>query len=211
MLTNGQDQSATSDRERKRQALESGHGQFRPAPLIRARPTPMRPQWAPERLAREEDPRIGTISEFGSAWNIQPRRQHPIELKEFYVVAPVRPRQNLTGLTEGFKMICERWSLDALSMSRLLHLEDEIGLARMIISGQIPPITGDLKDRMALVIGVSIGLGELFNDDKAAEIEWLETTQSGLDGHSPLEHMLIGELQHIKDVVEVLDDARGLK
>jgi hypothetical protein len=211
MLTNGQDQSATSDRERKRQALEYAHRTFPKALSIPERTAHMRLQRAFEGIAREEGRRIGTISELGSTWNIQPGRRHYVEQMEHHAVAVVRLRHKLTGLTEGFKMICERWSLDAPSMPKLLHLEDEIGLAQLIISGQIPPITGDLKDRMALVIGISIGLGELFDDDKAAELQWLNSTQSGLDSHSPLEHMLIGELQHIKDVVEVLDHARGLK
>ncbi len=96
-------------------------------------------------------------------------------------------------------------------MTKLLHLEEEIGLCNLILSGQVPPMTGDLKDRMALVIGISIGLGELFDDNKDGELQWLNSARSNLGGVSPLEHMLKGDLLNIRDVIDLVDNARGLK
>jgi hypothetical protein len=115
------------------------------------------------------------------------------------------------GLTDGFKKVCERWRLDVDDMARLLHLEDETWLSALILSGKIPPVTGDLKDRMALVIGISIGLGDLFDDSRVGELKWLNSSRSELGSLSPLNCMLRGNLVGIMDVVDLLDHARGLK
>jgi hypothetical protein len=123
----------------------------------------------------------------------------------------VRSRQKLTGLVDGFKNICERWSLNDLEIARLLHLEEEIGLCALILSGQVPPMTGDLKDRMALVIGISVGLGDLFDDNKNAEIRWLSSARDDLNGVNPIEYMLKGEFTNLKEVNELVEAARGLQ
>jgi hypothetical protein len=64
---------------------------------------------------------------------------------------------------------------------------------------------------MALVIGISLGLGELFDDDKEAELRWLRYERSELGNLSPLEHMLKGDFLNLKDVTNLLDVARGLR
>ena len=132
------------------------------------------------------------------------RKDYPAGIS---VISPQKP----TGLAEGYKNVCERWSLDDLGMAKLLHLEEEFGLCDLILSGQARPMTGDLKDRMALVIGISIGLGELFGDDKDAELQWMNSTRTYLGGVSPLEHMLKGDLLNIREVLDLVDNARGLK
>jgi hypothetical protein len=96
-------------------------------------------------------------------------------------------------------------------MARLLHLEDEVWLSALILSGNVPPFTGDLKDRMALVIGISIGLGDLFDDSREGELKWLNTRRSELGDMSPLNSMLEGDLSRLMDVVDLLDRARGLR
>ena len=155
--------------------------------------------------------RAGTLFERQSAWNVGVEYKPETERRDYPAGISVRSRQKPTGLAEGYKNVCERWSLDALGMTKLLHLEEEIGLCDLILSGQVPPMTGDLKDRMALVIGISIGLGELFDDDKDGELQWLNSTRPDLGGVSPLEHMLKGDLLNIRDVVDLVDNARGLK
>jgi hypothetical protein len=146
--------------------------------------------------------------EIGS--DVRGRKEPEIARADYTSGYAPRSRQKLTGLAEGFKNVCARWSLDTLAMARLLHLEEEIGLSRLILSGHVPPLTGDLRDRMALVIGISIGLGDLFDDDKDAELRWLGSARSELGSLSPLEHMLKGDLLNIRDVVDLLDAARGL-
>lgn len=216
-LTNGPDQSVTIQRERGRQGLEQGRGKSR-LPIFKSEERrPARPQSTADiAFARTLVWHEGTLL-LQSAWNVGVQDMPETERRDYSADIPViavisvRSRQKLTGLAEGYKNVCERWSLDALRMAKLLHLEEEIGLCDLILFGQALPMTGDLKDRMALVIGISIGLGELFDDDKGGELQWLNSTRSDLGDVSPLEHMLKGDLLNIRDVVDLVDNARGLK
>lgn len=207
MLINGQGQLAEFQREQERLALGRvpEYGLLATPRLEANRAFWMqlaeRKGWAPRNL----------ISEWQSAWNVGFDSGPEIEGRDDPTSYPVRSSQKPTGLAEGFKNVCERWSIDPFAMAKLLHLEEEIGLSRLILSGHVPPVTGDLKDRMALVIGISIGLGELFDDDKNAELQWLTSARSELSSLSPLEHMLKGDLLNLRDVVELLDNARGLR
>ncbi len=210
-VTNGQDQSATFQREQGRRDFEQGREK---SPLTAFKPEergPVGPQSAGSEFVRALVSRRQSPLERQRAWNVGADPNSDIEPKGHPTTFPVRSRQTPTGLAEGYKNVCKRWSLDAHGMANLLHLEEEIGLCDMILSGQVPPMTGDLKDRMALVIGISIGLGELFNDDKDAELQWLTSTRTELGCVSPLEHVLKGDLLNLRDVVGLVDNARGLR
>ncbi len=210
-ITNGQDQSTAFERELGRQGLEQGRGK---ATLPVFRPEERRPAKSPLadfEFARVGARREGMLLEQQIVRNVGIDYRPETERRDYPVGISVRSRQKLTGLAEGYKNVCERWSLDAIGMTKLLHLEEEIGLCNLILSGQVPPMTGDLKDGMALVVGISIGLGELFDDDKDAELQWLTSKRSELASVSPLEHMLKGDLLNIRDVVDLVDNARGLK
>jgi len=182
MQPNGQDRSAAIRRERASEGLELG--------------TAERPQVLVE-LLRE--------------WNVRAEPKPEIAPRSDLEPLSVRLHQRPTGLAEGYKKVCQRWSLESLSMAKLLHLEEEVALSELILSGQVPPITGDMKDRMALVIGISLGLGELFDDDKDAELQWLTSQRVSFGGISAMEHMLKGDLLNVKDVADLVEDARGLR
>ncbi|MCP4315602.1 MAG: hypothetical protein GY789_06170 [Hyphomicrobiales bacterium] len=115
------------------------------------------------------------------------------------------------GLTDGYRKICQRWNLNELQTAKLLNLENDLGLCQLILSGQVPPITGDLKDRMTYIIGISVGLGFLFNDDKEAELHWLNMDKEQFDGLSALNHMLDGSFANLLSVVQTVESARGLE
>ena len=211
-LTNGQDQSAAfHQREQGRQSLESAREESSVPGFMPEEKQPAGLPLADVESVRASAMREGTFLERPSSWNVGVEYKPETERRDYPVGISVRSRQKLTGLAEGYKNVCERWSLDAIGMTKLLHLEEEIGLCNLILSGQVPPMTGDLKDRMALVVGISIGLGELFDDDKDAELQWLTSKRSELASVSPLEHMLKGDLLNIRDVVDLVDNARGLK
>ncbi len=210
-LTNGQDQSVAFQREQGRQGLEQVRERSL-LPVVKSEERgPARLQLADFEFARALAMRQGTLLERQSAWNVGVEYKPETERRDYPAGISVRSRQKPTGLAEGYKNVCERWSLDALGMAKLLHLEEEIGLCDLVLSGQVPPMTGDLKDRMALVIGISIGLGELFDDDKDAELQWLTSKRSELGSISPLEHMLKGDLLNVRDVIDLVDNARGLR
>ena len=217
MQTNGQDQSVALRREQELLRLEPSRKNLLETTPSSETSGPPRPQLADfdpflpgmsrhEGLAR----RIFDL-EWQGARILGIKRKHEIELTIYPTGYPIRSREKPTGLAEGFKKVCERWSLDALGMAKLMHLEEELGLSGLILSGQIPPLTGDLKDRMAFVIGISIGLGELFNDDKDAEFRWLSSARSELGSLSPLAHMLNGDMLNIRDVIDLMDNARGVR
>lgn len=210
-LTNGQDQSAAFQREQGRQGLEQVREKSL-LPIVKSEERgPARLQLADFEFARALAMRQGTLLERQSAWNVGVEYKPETERRDYPAGISVRSRQKPTGLAEGYKSVCERWSLDVLGIAKLLHLEEEIGLCDLVLSGQVPPMTGDLKDRMALVIGISIGLGELFDDDKDAELQWLTSKRSELGSISPLEHMLKGDLLNVRDVIDLVDNARGLR
>lgn len=212
VLTNGQDQPAEFQRARGRQGLEPRREEKSLLPVVKSEERGLaRLQLEDFEFARAGARREGMLLERQSAWNVGVGYKPGTERRDYPAGISVRSRQEPTGLAEGYKSVCERWSLDALGMTKLLHLEEESGLCDLILSGQVPPMTGDLKDRMALVIGISIGLGELFDDNKDGELQWLNLTRSDLGGDSPLEFMLKGALLNIRDVVDLVDNARGLK
>ena len=210
-LTNGEDQSAAFERELGRQGLEQVREKT-PFPVLRPDDSgPARPPLADFEITRTLARRDGTFLEQPNVWNVGVEYESATDRKNYTASFSVRSRQRPTGLAEGYKSICQRWSLDALGIVKLLHLEEEVGLCDLILSGHVPPMTGDLKDRMALVIGISIGLGELFDDNKGAELRWLTSDRLELGGVTPLEHMLEGDLLNVRDVVDLVDNARGLK
>jgi len=209
MLTNGQGHAADFERARGRQALESVAG--REEMRIQS------PDVYPLADARRES---------GEA--LSPRT-HPRERmrtllrgeERHHVGGDTTPlpvsgefgslRQAFAGLVEGFRSVGERWSLGPGEMAKLLHLENEMGLCQMILAGQIPPITGDLKDRMAMIIGISVGLGDLFDDDEVAERKWMCQERDQLDGNSAVAHMQQGDFFAIRAVLELVEEARGLR
>ncbi len=215
MQTNGQDQSVALQRERELLPREPSRENLLANTRSSEASGPPRSQLAdfellPAILRHEGLAQWRFDLERQGAWNLGIISWHEIEQPKYPTGYQTSSREKPTGLAEGFKKVCERWSLDALDMAKLMHLEEELGLSGLILSGQIPPLTGDLKDRMAFVIGISIGLGELFNDDKDAELRWLSSARSELGSLSPLEHMLKGDLLNIRDVIDLVDNARGL-
>lgn len=121
---------------------------------------------------------------------------------------PVTP-----DLVRSFKHICqERWKIDDYEMAKLLHLEGEKALYEQIIYGEIKDGTaGDVGERMLRILGISVGLGELFNDDMAAEYQWISSTRPALNGNSPLDHMLKGNIRDIMDVNTIVAEVRNLR
>lgn len=86
--------------------------------------------------------------------------------------------------------IFDRWGCSARQAARILSESDDVG---------------------ALVIAISIGLGDLFDDDKKAELAWLETVRKELDGWTPLGRILTDGGRGLREVMGLLDDARGLR
>ena len=110
------------------------------------------------------------------------------------------PSETEQTIADGFYSVCEIWSLDDANKRRLLG----IGPSRFTRKS-------DMIERMLIVMGISIGLGDLFDDDFDAEVEWLEAPRNEFRGRSSLEHMLEGDFLNIRDVADLLEQARGLR
>jgi hypothetical protein len=122
-----------------------------------------------------------------------------------------QPRsRELSELADAFNKVCERWSVETTQAVRLLHMEEEEALCKLILRGEIRPFTGDLRDRMALIVGISIGLIQLFGSNREAERVWLNR-RIEVFGRSPLEHMFQGNMQNLHSVSGFLDKVRNVK
>ncbi|MEM7120730.1 MAG: antitoxin Xre/MbcA/ParS toxin-binding domain-containing protein [Pseudomonadota bacterium] len=120
-------------------------------------------------------------------------------------------RQKSTGIVEAFCKICQRWQLDLMSMIMLLHLENVPDLASRILSGEQSVLPGDVEDRMTYVVAISLGLGAVFDDDAAAELDWLTSPREELRGETALSYMLEGTFLNILHVNDFVEELRGLK
>jgi len=116
-----------------------------------------------------------------------------------------------SGLVEGFFGAGERWHFSDEEMSKVLHLEDDIGMYRSIKRGVLRMIGGDLKDRMTLFISIGLSLVNLFNKNLSAETDWLNQPRDELTGVSPKEYLQLGPVENIKHVADLLRAERGLR
>ena len=107
----------------------------------------------------------------------------------------------MRSLEDGFHAVCKIWMVGEDDKKRLLHFDWP---ADDLISPQ-------QDDYMLSVVGISIGLGDLFNDDDKAEVEWMNTPRDELKGKSALEHMLEGGADNIMDVADLVEHERNLR
>jgi len=114
------------------------------------------------------------------------------------------------GLVDSFYKVCLRWKLTDDEMSALLSLPRGSVYLRLLLGGTVKPLTGDMRERMALVSAISFGLGELFRDDPTKEIAWITHAQPNLDNRSPLQVMLRGRLIEWYGLHYSLNELRGL-
>jgi len=114
------------------------------------------------------------------------------------------------GLVDAFTQVCARWALDYEDSSRLLSLEPGAGYLRLMLRGMTRPLSGDMRSRMALIVAISLGLGEMFDDDQEAENRWLRSPRDDLAGHAPLVYLLNGSLIDCDLVHQIIKQARNV-
>lgn len=138
----------------------------------------------------------------------RPERQPSSSLARPAVSAQsvVRPP---SGIVDGFAKICDRWQLGEHDTAMLIGFTDNVSLVRSILNGDILPFTRDMRDRMTHIIGISFGLGEIFDDDFDSELEWLRRKRDDLQGEAPLAYMLEGSMQNLLRVADLVLRARG--
>jgi len=112
------------------------------------------------------------------------------------------------ALVDGFAKLADRWELNQSQQLTLLGLSENAPLGRLIIEGKIEPPLRDIQDRIALLLTISIWLGEMYDDDRDAELKWLHASFDSLNA-APIELLLKGPMVQILEVHNFLRDLRS--
>ncbi|MCY4531528.1 MAG: DUF2384 domain-containing protein [Gammaproteobacteria bacterium] len=117
-----------------------------------------------------------------------------------------RPR----GVFDAFVNTCQRWRLGQEEQVVLLGRQPGDSLVYQLLAGRIRVLSIDAEDRAGYIVVISLALGALFDENIEAENDWLRQPRAGLEGKTPLEHMLEGSMVHLLDVVQLTRRERGL-
>jgi hypothetical protein len=124
-----------------------------------------------------------------------------------FVQRPLRPR----GVMDGFVKTCQRWGLAQGDQLILLgHGGDSEFLGLQLLLGRWLSPSQDVKDRAGYILGISIGLGSIFDEAAQAEVTWLKTAHPKLHGTSPLDLMLNGKMASLMTVARLVAEEREL-
>ena len=114
------------------------------------------------------------------------------------------------GIIDAFVKTCQRWQLSHEEQCRLLGYQPSDVIGQLMLAGSIVPSSQDIRDRVGLVVGISLSLGALFDNVVKAEITWLNAQRDELNGKSALEHLLEGRIANLFFVEQLLRQERGL-
>jgi hypothetical protein len=124
-----------------------------------------------------------------------------------HFVQPTAPPQ---GVMDGFVKTCQRWGLTEAQELLLLGYGDNEFLGLQLLSGRWLRPSQDVKDRVGYVVGISVGLGAIFNEVLEAEVRWLKTVHPRLGGKTPLDYMLGGRMSALMTVSYLVEEERAL-
>jgi hypothetical protein len=110
---------------------------------------------------------------------------------------------------DAFFNTCQRWRLEHGAQLKLLGFPDNDFFGSQLLLGHVPARSQDVKDRVGYILAISLGLGTIFNEAVAPELDWLNRVHPKL-GVSPLEHMLRGRMVHLIAVVGLVGAERNL-
>jgi hypothetical protein len=122
-----------------------------------------------------------------------------------------QPRPLPRGLMEAFVNTCQRWRLSEHSQAVLLGYGTSPVLASEFLSGRFLNLPQDARDRAAYIVGISVGLGALFNEVVQAELGWLNRPHPALRDQSPLPFMLQGQMSNVITVSALVAEEQGLR
>lgn len=109
-----------------------------------------------------------------------------------------------------FISICQRWDIGRWDALNLLGYTPESEYGSDLLTGHEPVVSEDTKLRISLVIGISLGLGALFDENLEAERAWIRVPREALNGDAPIDHMIRKGLDNIENVVDLLNKERGI-
>ncbi len=114
------------------------------------------------------------------------------------------------GVPRVFIDTCMRWGLNEDEQLTLLGYPPRDSTGRLVLQGRVRALTRDARDRAGYVIAISVGLAILYGENMAAENRWLRRGRTALDGKSPLDRMLEGDMNALIMVNGMVERERGL-
>jgi len=114
------------------------------------------------------------------------------------------------GLVDAFAKTCQRWHLSAAEQVILLGYKGSEFLGQQLLAGLFLELSQDTRDRVGYVLGISLGLGALFDEHEEAELSWLIVQRDALNGQSALNFMLEGRMVNLMIVADLVARERGL-
>jgi hypothetical protein len=114
------------------------------------------------------------------------------------------------GLVDAFAKTCQRWHLSSPEQVILLGYKGSEFLGQQLLEGLFLELPQDARDRVGHVLGISIGLGALFDEQEEAELNWLMAPRDALRGQSALNFMLEGRMVSLMIVGDMVAHERGL-
>jgi hypothetical protein len=113
------------------------------------------------------------------------------------------------GVIDGFVRTSERWRLKQPQQIVLLGYPGNELAGLPILQGRVRP-SQDVMDRIGYVLGISIGLGALFNNSIPNEVDWLNQPQHSLGGAAPMEIMMSGKMLDMIRIFALVSRERAL-
>jgi hypothetical protein len=114
------------------------------------------------------------------------------------------------GAIEAFVKTCERWQLPTSGQILLLGYGTDPSAGMDIVDGRVLSPSQDVKDRVGYVLGISVGLGTVFDESIQAELDWLNAPHPKLGGRTPLACMLEGRMVNLIAVAGLVAEERAL-
>lgn len=114
------------------------------------------------------------------------------------------------GICDACAEVCRRRDLGRDRQAALLGYPGDLAAGQRSLNGRLVLQSPDQKDRAKYIVGVSLGLGALFEENIEAEITWLNQPRAKLGNQSPLDYMLEGNMTNLSTVVEMVKRERGI-
>ena len=109
-----------------------------------------------------------------------------------------------------FAKTCERWRLDEEQQWILLGYTANAGIEWRKLVGKLKELPRDAEQRAGFVIGISLGLSALFQENLEAELSWLNEPRANLEFNSALDYMLEGGMMNLIVVSGMVKRERGI-
>jgi hypothetical protein len=132
---------------------------------------------------------------------------HPVPR---HITPPTQSQPSGKGLVDAFAKTCQRWHLSPAEQIILLGYKGSEFLGQQLLEGRFLELSQDARDRVGHVLGVSLGLGALFDEHEGAELGWLTAPREAFNGQSALSFMLEGHMVNLLIVGDMVARERGL-